>query len=169
MRMINMKITNIKVDNLSRIKRVMILLVISILIPTFLSGCVNPMEKVPVMKINITYTERQGIAEPDSHSFTQDSVSYIDRPKRTQAQSFPAIIGRTTVIKKVIKNDAKFNGTVIGPWESLPYKGNGSYSFYVGFYDGGYPESGDTIHVSVMVVDSTGQRIGYITEDETWK
>jgi hypothetical protein len=164
-----MEITNVKADNLNTIKKIMILLVFSILIPTSLSGCINPMGVVPVMKIDINYTERQGIAESDSHSFTQDNVSYIDRPKRTQAQSFPAIIGRATVIKKVIDNNAKFNGTVIGPWEALPYKGNGSYSFYVGFYDGGYPESGDTVHISVMVVDNAGQRIGYITEDEIWK
>ena len=164
-----MKVTNVKVDNLNRIKKVMILLLFSILISTFISGCINPMEKVPVMKINITFTERQGIVESDSYSFTQDSVSYLNRPQRTQAQSFPAVIGRATVVKKVIKADAKFNGTVIGPWETVTYKGNGSYSFYVGFYDGGYPESGDTVHVSVMVVDSTGQRIGYITADTTWK
>lgn len=167
MKLVNTKSTN--VDNLNKIKRSVILLMSIILIITFVSGCINPMRQVPVMKINITYTEREGIVEADAHSFTQDNVSYLDRPKRTQAESFPAIIGRATIVKKITSDNAMFNGTTVGPWEALPYKGNGSYSFYVGFSEGNYPETGDTIHISVMVVDKTGQRIGYIVEDSTWK
>lgn len=169
MKTINTKIINMRVDTLNKIKKIVILLISSILITTFLSGCVNPLKEVPVMKVNITYTERQGIVEADSHSFTQGNVSYIDRPKRTQAESFPAVIGRATIVKKITNDNAKFNGTFIGPWEALSYKGNGSYSFNVGFSDGSYPESGDIVHISVMVVDSSGQRIGYLTEDSTWK
>lgn len=164
-----MKLINMEIDGLNKIRKIIALLIFSILITTFLSGCINPMRQVPVMKINITYTEREGIVEADAHSFTQDNVSYLDRPKRTQAESFPAIIGRATTVKKIASDNAAFNGTTVGPWEALPYKGNGSYSFYVGFTDGNYPESGDTIHISVMVVDKTGQRIGYIVEDTTWK
>ena len=161
-----MKLINMEID---KIRKIIILSMFSILIITFLSGCINPMRQVPVMKINITYAEREGIVDADAHSFTQGNVSYLDRPKRTQAESFPAIIGRATIVKKIKSDNAIFNGTTVGPWEALPYKGGGSYSFYIGFSDGNYPESGDTIHISVMVVDKTGQRIGYIVEDSTWK
>jgi hypothetical protein len=164
-----MKLINMEVDSLNKIKKIIILLIFSILITTFLSGCINPMRQVPVMKINITYTEKEGIVGADAHSFTQDNISYIDRPRRTQAESFPAILGRTTIVKKIASDNVRFNGTIVGPWETLPYKGNGSYSFYIGFDEGNYPESGDTIHISIIVVDKTGQRIGYVVEDTTWK
>lgn len=153
---------------MNKIKKIILLLISIILVTTFLSGCVNPIEKVPVITINVTYAERQGVVDADRFLFIQDSVNYIDRPKRTQAESFPAIIGRATIVKK-IKGNEKVNETIIGPWEAIPYKGNGSYRFSVGFNNGNYPESGDEIHISVIVVDKSGQRIGYIIQDFTWK
>lgn len=158
-----------EVGILKKIKQVILILMSGILITTFLSGCINPVKEVPIIKVNITYTERQGIAEVDTYSFIQDNVSYINRPKRTQAESFPAIIGRTTIIKKVMKDNDKVNETVIGPWEAIPYKGNGRYSLDVGFYDGNYPEPGDMVHISIMVVDKNGERIGYVIENIVWK
>lgn len=154
------KTVNLRIVNFNKI--VILLLMTSILIATLISGCINPMKQVPVLRVNITYTERQGIVDADRYSFTQDNVSYIDRPKKIQADSFPAIIGRITMVT-TDKN------VVIGPWETLPYKGNGNYSFNLGFHDGNFPERGNAIHISIIVVDKSGQRIGYVVEDTKWK
>lgn len=173
MNFINIKLIKVKVDkkvdNANKIKKVIILLISSILITTFLSGCLNPIKEVPVLKIDITYSEKQGIVGADKFSFVQDNVSYINRPKKTQAESFPAVIGRITIIKSITKDNQKVNETMIGPWETLSYKGNGSYTFYLGFPEGIYPAPGDALHISVIVVDKTGQRIGYVIQDTKWK
>ncbi len=140
--------------------KIIIILLISILGAT-LSGCLNPLQQVPVLKINITFVERQGVVQADNYTITQGSVSYIDRPRKTQADSFPAIVARETLVKD--------NTTIIGPWEALSYKGSGSYSFNIGFRDNYYPVSGNPIHVSIIVVDKTGERIGYVVKDMVWQ
>jgi hypothetical protein len=162
-----MKLINMKFDN--KIKMSIILSMFIILFLTFISGCINPMKQVPVMKINITFAEKEGIVETVAHSFTQGNVSYIDRPRKTQADSFPAILGRETLVKNNTGDHTNPGGTIIGPWETLPYKGSSSYSFNIGFNEGNYPESGDTVHISIIVVDNTGQRIGYFIEDTIWE
>jgi hypothetical protein len=59
--------------------------------------------------------------------------------------------------------------TVIGPWETLPYKGNGTYTFNIGFDAKRYPKTNDMVHITIMVVDSKGERIGYIIKDTKWE
>jgi hypothetical protein len=92
---------------------------------------------------------------------TQGTIAYISRPGHTQAESFPAIAARMTIMKG--KNSS------IGPWEALPYKGSGIYSFNLGFNENQYPARNDLVHISIMVVDEKGERIGYVTEDIIWK
>ncbi len=139
------------------IKKVIILLVIAASI--LISGCINT--DVPIIKVNITFVEREGIVEADHYTLTQENISYIARPKKNYAESFPAIAGRTTM----------FHGkdTVIGPWETLPYKGSGVYTFNLGFDERGYPKVNDMVHITIMVVDKNGDRIGYVIEDIKWK
>lgn len=126
-----------------------------------ISGCINPAGQVPIVNVNITFIEKEGIAEAENYTFTQGTVKYIARPRSTAAESFPAIAARTTIMKG--KNSS------IGPWETLPYKGSGTYSFNLGFHENHYPACNDFVHISIMVVDKKGERIGYVTENIVWK
>lgn len=127
-----------------------------------ISGCIgNPTKQVPVVHVNITFVQKQGFAEVENYKITQDTVNYLGRPKTTQAESFPAITARTMIVKG--KN------SVIGPWETLSYKGNGTYSFNIGFKDDNYPVPDDKVHISIMVVDKKGERIGYFIQDMIWE
>lgn len=139
------------------IKKFIILLtfVISIMI----SGCINA--DVPIIKVNMTFVEKEGIVEADHYTLTPENISYIARPKKNYADSFPAIAGRTTIF------DSK--DTIIGPWETLPYKGSGTYTFNIGFDERRYPKINDMVHVTIMVVDKNGDRIGYVVEDIKWR
>lgn len=139
--------------------KIKILVLLFLLIFILVSGCINT--EVPVIKVEITLTEREGIVEADNYTLTPENVSYIARPKRNYAESFPAIAGRATV----------FHGkdTIIGPWETLPYKGNGVYTFNIGLDERGYPKVNDMVHVSIMVVDKNGDRIGYVVDDIKWR
>lgn len=139
------------------IKKVIILLIIAASI--LISGCINT--DVPVIKVNITFVEKEGIVDADHYTLTPENVSYIARPKKNYAESFPAIAGRTTIF------DGK--DTVTGPWETLPYKGNGVYTFNIGFDERGYPKINDMVHITIMVVDKNGERIGYVVEDIRWR
>lgn len=139
-----------------------LILVLFFIAGMIISGCIgNPAKQVPVVHVNITFMEKQGFAEVENHKITRDTVNYLARPRTTQAQSFPAITARTMIVKD--KN------SIIGPWETLPYKGNGTYSFNIGFRDDNYPLPDDKVHISIMVVDKKGERIGYFIEDMIWK
>ncbi len=124
-----------------------------------MSGCINT--NVPVIKVDITFVEKEGIVEAKNYTLTPANVSYIARPKKNYAESFPAIAGRATI----------FNGkdTIIGPWETLPYKGSDIYKFNIGFDEGRYPKTNNKVHVTIMVVDKNGDRIGYVVDDIKWK
>jgi hypothetical protein len=140
-------------------KFIYILLLLSGMI---LSGCIsNPAKQVPVVQVNITFVEQQGIAQVVDYKLTQKTVNYLSRPKTTVAESFPAIAARTMIIKG--KNSS------IGPWETLPYKGDGTYSFNIGFNEDDYPFINDSVKVTLMVVDIKGQRIGDFVQDIIWK
>ncbi len=137
------------------------LTVLLLLFWVIISGCIaNPAKDVPVVQVNITFVEKQGIVEAENCTITEGTVKYIARPRRTVAESFPAIAARTTLMKG--KNSS------IGPWEALPYKGSGTYSFNLGFHENHYPVSNDTVHISIMVVDEKGERIGYVTKNIVW-
>lgn len=127
------------------------------------SGCVgNPTKQVPVVHVNITLVEKDGNVEVENYKLTQDMVNYLSRPRTTQAESFPAITARTMIVKG--KN------STIGPWETLPYKGNGTYSFNIGFKEDNYPVIDDTVHISIMIVaDSKGKQISYFGQDMIWE
>ena len=118
----------------------------------------NPIREVPVIKVNIKFTERNGIAEADQYSFTQGTIGYLNRPRDTTARSFPAIAGRVTSLKGKI-----------GPWEAVPFNGTGNYSFNIGFSENNLPVHNDIISISAMVVDKDGQRIGYVRDNIMWK
>ena len=126
-----------------------------------ISGCINPAGQVPIVNVNITFIEKEGIAEAENSTLTQGTVKYIARPRSTAADTFPAIAARTTLMKG--KNSS------IGQWETLPYKGSGTYSFNLGFHENHYPAPDDMVHISIMVVDKKGERIGYVTENIIWK
>jgi hypothetical protein len=139
-------------------KTFMILLILTVIF----SGCINnPARQVPVVKVNITFVENQGIVVAQNYTLTQGTVAYLNRPRNTQAESFPAIASRTMI--------AKGANSTIGPWEMVTYTGNGIYSFNIGFQDDHYPVSGDIVHISIIVVDKAGTRIGYVVENIVWK
>lgn len=141
-------------------KRIFILLLLS---GTIISGCIgNPTKEVPVVHVNITLFEKDGIVEVGNYKLTQDSDNYLSRPRATQAASFPAITARTMIVKG--------NNSSIGPWETLPYTGNGTYSFNIGFKEDNYPVLDDKVHISIMVVvDTKGKQISYFAQDMIWK
>ncbi len=140
-------------------KLILVLFFISVMI---FSGCIgNPTKQVPVVHVNITFVEKEGFSQVQNYKITQETVNYLGRPKKTQAESFPAITARTMIMKE--KNSS------IGPWETLSYNGNGIYSFNIGFKDDNYPAAGDKVHISIMVVDKKGDRIGYFVQDMVWE
>jgi hypothetical protein len=139
------------------------ILMILLILPVILfSGCItNPAKQVPVVKANIAFVENQGIVVAQNYTLTQGTVAYLNRPRNTEADSFPAIGARTMI--------SKGPNSTIGPWEMLTYRGNGTYSFNIGFQDDHYPVSGDIVHISIIVVDKDGTRIGYVVENIIWK
>ncbi len=138
------------------------LLILLILISGILiSGCVqNPTKEVPVIKVNITFVEKEGVVQATEYSLTQGTVSYLDRPKKDEGP-FPAIAARTMI--------SKGKNSTIGSWEMLSYTGPGTYSFNIGFDEKTYPESNDTVHVSIYVVNTKGERIGVQINNIIWK
>jgi len=136
-------------------------IILCLIFGIMLSGCIaNPAKQVPVVNVSITLVEKQGIVEVENYRLSQGTVNYLSRPKATQAESFPAITARTMITKG--KN------STIGPWETLPYKGNGTYSFNIGFKEDNYPSLNDSVDIYIMIVDKNGGRIGYFTQDLTW-
>lgn len=140
-------------------KSILMLFLISGMI---ISGCIgNSTKQVPVVHVNMTLVEKDGYVEVENYKLTQEMVNYLSRPRTTQAESFPAITARTMIVKG--KNSS------IGPWETLPYKGNGAYSFNIGFKEDKYPVLNDTVHISIMIVDIKGGQIGYFVQDMIWE
>lgn len=128
--------------------------------PMIISGCVN-VKQVPVIKVNITFAENESVAEVQNYTLTPGYINFFNRPKNVQAKSFPAIAGRATFLEG--------NHTVIGPWETLPYNGNGTYTFDIGFSESRYPNVNEMVHISIMVADKNGDRIGYFIKDIKWQ
>lgn len=142
------------------------IIVIFLFLGIIISGCIqNPVKQVPVVKVNITLTEKQGKFYSDNYTMTQGKVDYAGRPKNTLVKSFPAISSRTMVVRN------NTNGTMDanGPWENLPFKGNGTYNFNIGFNENYYPDPGDLIHISIIISNEKAKRIGYIVENKVWE
>jgi len=116
------------------------------------------------VKVNITFMENQGKFYPEKYTLTQGMVDYAGRPQATRPEKFPAISARTMVVKK------NMNGTseAVGPWETLPFKGNGTYKFNIAFDEKYIPGPGDLVHISIIVSDKNGSRIGYVVENKVW-
>ncbi|MCZ7400088.1 MAG: hypothetical protein O8C62_10530 [Candidatus Methanoperedens sp.] len=140
-----------------------IIIVLLILFGIIISGCIaNPLRQVPVVKVNITFAEdKQGIAQVVNYTLVQGTVNYLSRPRQTEAYSFPAIGSRTIISKSV--------NSSIGPWEMVPYKGSGTYSYNIGFDEKHYPVANDTVHVSITVVNANAGKIGNLEEIIKWK
>lgn len=142
-----------------KIQIVILLILTSILVLTFIY--INPAREVPVIHVDIIFNEKDGIFIAENYTFEQGNVSYIARPKNIMAEKFPAIVARATLTKG--------NQNIIGPWEAIDFNGVGKYSFNVGFHEGGYPQPGDAIHMSIMVVDKDGVKIGYVIDNFRWR
>lgn len=125
-----------------------------------ISGCVK-VSQVPIIKVNVTFAENESVAEVQNYTLTPGNIEFFNRPKSIQAKSFPAIAGRVTFLEG--------NHTVIGPWETLPYNGNGTYTFNIGFSESRHPNVNEMVHISIMVVDKNGDRIGYFIKDIKWQ
>jgi hypothetical protein len=138
-----------------------IFFIIFLLLGIIISGCVsNPTKQVPVIHANIILAEIQGLAEVENYKFIQGTVNYLNRPKSTQPEAFPAISARAVILKG--------ENSTIEPWENLPYKGNGTYSFDIGFEEK-YPAPGDKINIYIYVWDKNEGRIGYLVQDIIWQ
>ena len=138
-------------------KKLIVILCMLILMGVLILGS-GMYRNVPIIKVNMSLTEKQdGVVDIKNYTIVQDNVNYINRPKRTVAESFPAVIGRVLVSKHV------------GPWESVYYKGTGNYAFNMAFPKDYIPKSGEPIHITIMVVDKDGVKIGYLMEDVKWK
>jgi len=89
----------------------------------------------------------------------------LQRPRREEAP-FPAIGARATL--KRGKNSS------IEPWEMTPFNGSGTYTFNVGFAENYYPETNDTVHVSIYLTGinkstGRGETVGFVRKDISWK
>ena len=115
---------------------------------------------VPVIKVDMIVVEKEGIANIEKVTLTPGNVSYINRPNKIVADKFPAIAARVTFLRGA--------NSVIGPWETLYYNGTGKYTFNIGFSEIHYPQINDNIHISIMIVDKVGNRIGYFVKDMVW-
>lgn len=138
-----------------------VILVLFILAMTLIAIGASTLFVVPVVKVNVTFVEKEGIVQATNYSIVQGSVGGFNKPNKDVANSLPAIFGRVTL---GTGKDAS-----IGPWETLPYKGNGTYQLNLGFYNGRIPKVGMPIHISVLVADKDGERIGYLVKDMEWK
>lgn len=140
-----------------------LILVLFILSGIIISGCIgDPTKQVPVVHVNMTIFEKDGNVDVGNYKLTQGMVNYLSRPRATEAQSFPAITARTMIVKGM--------NSSIGPWETLSYKGNGTYSFNIGFKENNYPVPEDKVHISIMVVvDTEGKQISYFAQDMIWE
>ncbi len=132
-----------------------------------ISGCIgNPVSEVPIVKVNVTYVEKDGQFQADPNfTVEQGTVNYLQRPRMTQAP-FPAIGARATILRG--KN------STIGPWEMTPFNGSGTYGFNVGFDEKHYPQTNDTVHVSIYLTDinkttGKGETIGLVNRNIIWK
>lgn len=142
-------------------KLLIIYVVAVVIILIFLANTYKEINReMPVIKVDMIIVEKEGIANIENVTLTPGNVSYANRPNKTVAKRFPAIAARATFLKSA-------NG-VIGPWETLDYNGTGRYSFNIGFSDIHYPQINDKIHVSIMIVDKDGNRIGYFVKDTVW-
>jgi len=142
------------------------IIVLLLLLGTIVSGCIeNPLKQVPVVKVNITFMEKNGKFYPENYTLTQGMVDYAARPIKNNVESFPAISARTMVVKNGT------NGTIetISLWENLPFKGKGTYNFNIGFNEKYYPGTGDLVHISIIVSDEKAERVGYVVENKVWE
>lgn len=138
-----------------------IVIILLFLFGIMFSGCLsNPMEEVPVLKVNLTLIERQGEVLAENFSLTQGTVNILQKPHSVQA-SFPSISGRTMIRKE--------KGLVVGSWENVPYNGNGTYSFNIGFKEENYPVFNDTVTVSIYIINKKAERIGFFGNSLIWK
>lgn len=144
-------------------KIIMLLVFIGIMI----SGCIeNPLKEVPVVKVKVIIMEKEGNFVIDNFTAEQGTVNSINRPKRTQASSFPSIGTRALLTRG--------NKSTLGRWEMVPFNSAGTYSFNVGFLEENYPVTNDSIHLSIYLaginkVTGKGETIGYTTWDFVWK
>src|SRR5659263_678826 len=135
-----------------------LIIVMLLLLGIIVSGCIdNPLKHVPVVKVNITFMEKEGKFYPENYTLTQGMVYYAARPMNTTVDKFPAISARTMVVKN------NTNGTIetLGLWENVLFKGKGTYNFNIGFNEKYYPDKGDLVHISIIVSDEKAQRVGY--------
>lgn len=138
------------------------LFIIILIFGISISGCLSEkIKQVPVLKVNVTLVEKEGIIDAENISITQGSVNIFDRPKNVIANSLPAISARATISKGI--------NSTIGPWENIPYNGVGGYSFNIGFDENNLPKKDDTIHVSIYVIDKNKDRIGMIIRNIVWQ
>jgi hypothetical protein len=134
------------------------------LIGILVSGCINnPLEQVPVMKVNLTLVEKGGHVEAVNQSYTPTYVDYAARPQNPVVKSFPAIISQGVLVPQ---NDKK--NSTIGQRETLGYNGNGTYSFKVGFREGHYPKFNDTVFITIMINGANAERIGFVAQNILW-
>jgi hypothetical protein len=142
-------------------KLLIIYIVVVFIILAFLTNIVSNVNKdVPVIKADAILLEKDNIVEIENITLVIGNVSYLNRPKKTQADTFPAVAARVTLLRG--------NKSIIGPWETVSYNGSGRYSFNIGFNEMYYPKINDRIHVSIMIVDKKGERIGYFVKDMIW-
>ncbi len=147
---------------LEKRKLFVIYVIIFFIFIIILSNIISGMKKedVPVIKVEMITVEKDNIVNIENISLIPGNVSYMNRPIRIQAESFPAIAGRVTILKG--------KESIIGPWEAVKYNGDGKYTFNIGFKDY-HPQSNEAMHVSIMIIAKNGDRIGYFVKDIVWK
>lgn len=154
--------------------RRMVLLLVVVLV-LFASGCLkNPVEQVPVVKVDLVLkhnpnasSEKKVVVEGFNYLVTTEN--FISRPwDQMSTAYFPGVQARVQLFRNVSVDGKVRKKVVFGPWASVPYKGEGEYSLVLGFKEGEYPQEGDQMHISVLIVDKEGKKLGYFINDTTW-
>lgn len=136
------------------------IIVLLLILGIVISGCIsNPLRQVPVVNVNVTFTEKQGYPVAETINLTQKTVDYAARPQ-TRQTFFPAIVGRTMV--------SKGKNSTVGEWEMKEYNGPGVYSFDIGFVEGHEPAFNDTVLVSIYIMDKKGETIFFGNQYILW-
>jgi FtsP/CotA-like multicopper oxidase with cupredoxin domain len=157
------------------LKSAVFLLLFALLVLS-VSGCLkSPTEQVPVVKVDLTLkhnddadSEKRVVVEKFEQTMT--SVNFISRPQdQTSSAYFPGVQARVQLFRNVTVDGAVRKQVVFGPWASVPYKGDGEYSLVLGFKEGEYPQEGEQVHITVMIVDKDGKTIGYFINDSLWQ
>ena len=112
---------------------------------------------VPMIKVKMEILEFDNETMIIDKSFEQSQTTFLKRP-RSELQDFP-----------VISSHAAMNGQYYSEWAIEKYEGSGEYELNIGFKEGFYPESNDSIMVITYIYNNQGTAVAKDISYFTWE